>query len=917
MSFNRAHFLWQVAALSGCLLVGALRVSAEPLNWWSFNVRDELPAPQNVTALCATRDGHVWCGTWGGGVMRFDGIGWRVYRRRAGELSDDFVQALHERPQQRELWFATQRGVSVYSFKRDEWVTQDYPLLNRLTSYEVTDIAEQPRDVLWFATAAHGIFRYDLIRNTWQQLPRQSGDLDKDSVFKLFAQSNGALWIGYNGKGVSVREPNGTIKRLPDIARGRVIDICEWSDGSVWFAISSQGSICVFDDKQPAEKRWTWRDLRHLAPEGTQRVYLYAMMEAPNGDRWLATNGQGVLVLDRYGNPRTTWTRQNSGLASNRVVALCRRPDDTLWFGTFFGISVYSANMLREAPEQMFPPERARSDMLKSTPLPPTMTRADISAVVKGKDGTDWFGTRNGLVRRRGGQWRTFTVGNTSGGLPISDVYSLAMLDGRLVVGTRVGMAFYDERANVWSTLTAQDGLPDGVCDRLDVSQRGRLCVKTIAPSKQHCLTLPEPPETYLVIDKTVCTQSRKGTRSVYRLQSLPSPMTQTIAGRTLLAASLPEQVVKSRHLTVRAFAVSPWRSASSEKFQYQFELDGKRSAWQREPVYTFDLTNGSYVVRVRACDRFLNIDPTAAELSIRARIPLPNWIFWMTGSGCALLLCVLLFGIVTHRQRVERIRLKRELEMGHDMQERFLPNREVQYGDYDIVSRYLPAKEVGGDFYNVFPLGDDKIGLVIGDVSGKGVEGAMFMPVAMSVVEVIGCETHLSPAVVLRQANSHLYPKLQPQYMMVTLFYGVLDIQAHVLTFANAGQHYPLLCQEGRSEELKYPGMPLGKILNPFYEDHTIQIAPHGTLVLCSDGFVDIIGRDGEVLGFERFYEMVRNHSHLSATQMVGRLLDAALRFANGHEERDDLTLVIVKRTEGGKDDVSEKDSPHFDRGR
>jgi ligand-binding sensor domain-containing protein len=157
MNGNPVRFLWQVAALSVCCLVSAVRAPAEPLNWWTFTARNELPTPQGITALRATRDGHVWCATAGGGVMRYDGEGWRVYRKRDGGLSDDNVETIHERSDGT-LWFATRHGVSVYHPKDKGWVTRNYPHLTRLARHTVSDIAEQPAGTLWFLRGTRAFF---------------------------------------------------------------------------------------------------------------------------------------------------------------------------------------------------------------------------------------------------------------------------------------------------------------------------------------------------------------------------------------------------------------------------------------------------------------------------------------------------------------------------------------------------------------------------------------------------------------------------------------------------------------------------------------------------------------------------------------------------------------------------------------
>jgi sigma-B regulation protein RsbU (phosphoserine phosphatase) len=106
------------------------------------------------------------------------------------------------------------------------------------------------------------------------------------------------------------------------------------------------------------------------------------------------------------------------------------------------------------------------------------------------------------------------------------------------------------------------------------------------------------------------------------------------------------------------------------------------------------------------------------------------------------------------------------------------------------------------------------------------------------------------------------------------------------------------LLCGDGQCQYLEYGGIPLGGFPQPFYEDRTVILPPGSALVLYSDGFVEMVGRDGALLGFERFQQMAAERCHLSAMQMVSSLVDTTLRFEGKRLERDDLTLVVVKRS-------------------
>ncbi|MCS6862471.1 MAG: hypothetical protein NZT92_19385, partial [Abditibacteriales bacterium] len=788
------------------LLTSQAEAHTELLGWWHFTTQDGLPGTYVIADLHAAGDGRLWCATQGGGVACFDGYGWRVHRQSRGGLSDNYVRRIHERPDGT-LWFATRSGVSVYHLGREKWVTQEYPSLRFLSRKWVTDIAEQPTGTLWLATADDGVYRYNLahVNSPLHHLTLSGGvPRERNSIESLFVQSNGALWICSIDGSVRVIEPDGTMNPLVDRRAPKVMRAREWKDGSIGI-VNDGGGIRIYDGRLPPERRWTSPDLQKLLTgvDATRLIYLNDLMEASNGDRWLATNGHGILIVDAAGKLVRHITKQNSGLLSDRVYALCQRSDGTVWISTRLGMNVYAPHLLQRAPrtqkagrhwsvdraaKQILIQDAARRTM-KTLPLLAALEDATLEDVMedssgtvwvgtdrKGlysyrdrrgwrqetmgderrmgqtgvlsicetKRGTLWFGTKNGLVRRQGDRWQTFNVDNTGGGLPANVVQELTTLpDGRLVAGTTNGIAFYDEQADAWSALTAHNGFIDASCGGLEVLADGKLRVHMSSPHDDFDLTQPPPPETFLMVGNTVLMQDARGQMQTYRLQFQPSPQSQTIARHHLvprrdrgLAGPL---LLRGTRLTVQAFALTPWRGASDE-FQYQFEIDGKRFPWQRENFRVFDnLSKGNHTVRVRACDRFLNIDPTPVTLTLRVQPPLPSWVTWTMGSGLIFTLFALIWGLATRQQRIERVRMEHELKVGHDIQTSLLPREQMKHGEYEIVSRYLPATEVGGDFYDVFPLSEDKVGLIIGDVSGKGVGGAMYMSVALTLTEAIG----------------------------------------------------------------------------------------------------------------------------------------------------------------------------------
>jgi serine phosphatase RsbU (regulator of sigma subunit) len=234
------------------------------------------------------------------------------------------------------------------------------------------------------------------------------------------------------------------------------------------------------------------------------------------------------------------------------------------------------------------------------------------------------------------------------------------------------------------------------------------------------------------------------------------------------------------------------------------------------------------------------------------------------------------------------------------------------EYGSFVVVGRSEPAREVGGDFYDVFSLADDRLALMLGDVSGKGVPGALFMAVTTTLLQAYARLLH-TPDEVLARANENLYPKMRGALgarrrhaaMFVTAFYGILETGTGRLRYASAGQIPPVLSGPGREARyLPGRGVPLGALRAAEYQCHEVCLSPGDLLVLASDGFVEAttrVGRlPGEALGYDRFLKLVARHAHLEPTACAAAIFDDLHRQLTADRERDDLTLVVVRHRSG-----------------
>lgn len=254
----------------------------------------------------------------------------------------------------------------------------------------------------------------------------------------------------------------------------------------------------------------------------------------------------------------------------------------------------------------------------------------------------------------------------------------------------------------------------------------------------------------------------------------------------------------------------------------------------------------------------------------------------------------------VSQRQLVEKERLGHEMDLAHEMQQSLLPEGSVQFGDYTCAGSYQAATEVGGDFFDVFRLDGDKLGLVMADVSGKGLRGCLVTSMLAVLFRSLR-DLHTSPASLLVDLEESLQPYLAPG-MFVTIFYGILDSTTDELTHASAA-HCPALVHRagGETEWFKTRGVPLGVLkggaLKKTLKDQVIQLAAGDLVVLFTDGLNEAWHPERrEEFGFDRVASTVAAAAADGHEAVIDHLNESARLWANPEPLGDDLTLLVLQ---------------------
>jgi steroid delta-isomerase-like uncharacterized protein len=246
--------------------------------------------------------------------------------------------------------------------------------------------------------------------------------------------------------------------------------------------------------------------------------------------------------------------------------------------------------------------------------------------------------------------------------------------------------------------------------------------------------------------------------------------------------------------------------------------------------------------------------------------------------------------------QAQERERIEQELRVARQIQRSLLPEATPELYGWQFATYYEPARAVGGDFYDFLELENGRLGLVVGDATGKGMPAALVMATTRGMLRAVA-QSLDSPGEVLARVNEALYPDV-PSEMFVTCFYAILDPAAGRLRYANAGHDLPYVLHHGEgTHELRARGMPLGLMPEMSYEEKEAVLREGDSVLFYSDGLVEAHDPHYEMFGFPRLGALIAEYG--KERSLVDSLLEELYSFTGeGWEQEDDITLLTLKRS-------------------
>jgi len=256
---------------------------------------------------------------------------------------------------------------------------------------------------------------------------------------------------------------------------------------------------------------------------------------------------------------------------------------------------------------------------------------------------------------------------------------------------------------------------------------------------------------------------------------------------------------------------------------------------------------------------------------------------------------------------RENQSRLQNDLETAREIQRQLLPSGAREVPGLDVATAYVPARELGGDFYDLLPYGVGRLAIVNGDVSGKGTAAALFGSLAIGILRELVHESEASAAEMLQQLNGRLLAaRLDARF--IAMQFAIYDAALRELNISNAGGTLPLLIRNGVVTEINVTGMPLGLLPEAEFEDQTLALIPGDIVVFASDGIHESMNKDQEEYGIERLKALLATVVPEDPGYTVAqRIVKATDEHAGiGRPPHDDRTLLILRVTEEAEADFS-----------
>ena len=876
---------------------GLYKVIAGEDGRYSVNLFLHQPASKNsisdntVRAFYEDDEGNIWIGTNNGlNMISFSERNKSVpviqkyfHTSDVNSLSHNVIYAVSQ-DKNGKIWIGTDGGgINIYDKKKDRFISYQHDPLDKM-SLSINEIRSLYRDksgIMWVGTyggglnkAARGIGQFYHYRH----IPDEPNSLSHSIVWSFYQDDDSVLWIGtHNGLDKLDRKTNVYRHYIPDdinTPRNQVIRVVvPYKDGRLLIGTGGSG-IYEFNTKSGAFRNWS-NDPGN--PNSLIHNEIRTIYVDKEGIVWIGTFGRG---MDRF-DPETGIFKHyfnipddTASISHDYIRAITEDDDGYLWIGTEGG----GLNKFDKKKEQF---EHFRIE--DSNPY--SLTSNHIFSIVIESPEVIWLGTYGGGLNKFNPVTKNSRHYNDSSGLPSNSIYGIIKdKHGYLWMSTTNGLARFDPVNEKFKNFNIKDGLQENEFNGGSYyqSKSGELFFGGINGFNSF---YPENIKDYDYIPPVVLTSFKKFNKEV----NYPIPLTSV------------KKIVLPYSDNVFSFEFAALDYFAPEKNQYAYQLEGVDkdlvfvNADKRFAAYT-TLSPGEYVFYVKGS----NADGVWNQEGIRVIIEIiPP--FWQR-AWFILLIVLIIIGTayLLYLRRLKIIRMKVELKTAHDAQLSIMPRSDPLIEELDVSGVCIPANEVGGDFFDYFPVDGDnkKFGIILGDVSGKAMKAAVtaIMTSGMIISEI---RSGKCISKILESLNSTLISKIEKK-MFVSLCISVIDTDARTISFANAGLNRPIILSDGKVNFLysQGPRLPLGIKGDVHYQQTNFSLKKGDIIIFTTDGVDEAQTSNRELFGVDRLKKhiMTFTHNGLSASEMKNSIIGEVRKFIKHDKLDDDMTVLVVK---------------------
>ena len=896
-------------------------------------------SPGRVMTICHCRDEYIWAGTDEGGLCRLDPVTNKFIRfvHEPGDpagLPHNSIRALHL-ARSGDLWIGTDGGgLSMLEKKSGRF--RNYPAVpgdpERLSHSSIFAIHEDRDGTMWLGTNGGGLCRFDLKTckfMTFTNDPNDPASISYNEIYAIYEDRSGVIWLGTYGGGANKFDLKGKKfvhyrfdPNSPNsLGHPIVWSILEDEPGKLW--IGTHGGGLDYLDRGSGH----YTNFRHdpSDPYSLSADIVRVVYKDREGTIWLGTNGGGICRLDR-----DTWRfhcyRNDPGdpssISHDEIRSIFEDSAGDLWIGTNGG---GLNRMDRETGKFV----RYAYD----TDNPGSISNDFIRVMFEDSDGQFWLGTQGGGLNRMNRETGTFTAYRNDPGdsTSINSDFVFSILEdsrGFLWMGTwGGGMVSFDRKREIFTAYTDRDGLPsNSIYGALEdeygnfwMSSNNGIC--RFDPRERVCKSYNERDglqsnefngnSFFRAPSGEMFFGGTEGFNAFFPAEITDNPFIPpvVITSFTKLNEEVRfdepisdvDEIRLSHRDYVFSFEFAALEFSAPVKNQYAYMMEGLDDEWiytnheKRFANYT-TLPPGKYTFHVKASnnDGVWNEEGTSVNIVI---LP-PFWKTWWFRIGVFLLLAAIF--LLFYRRRLQNLRMKIELQTAHDAQMSIMPQTDPVMQGLTVSGICIPANEVGGDFYDLFWIDDDRsrLGVAVGDVSGKAMQAAMIAVMSSGMI-YSKTDGTTSPSEVADRINRSLYHKTNER-MYTALCLASIDVPKKEVTYTIAGFSAPLLKTNGNVTMLDGAGhgLPLGALVDSRYREDKIILESGDVLVIFTDGVTEALNPAKEFYDQHRLESLLAETetSSLSAAEIKELIVDNVMSFTGNMHQADDMTVVVIK---------------------